>query len=168
MQLRDPSDEACTIGPMIEAGAREDVASVISRSRGRVLAGGSINDGEGFYLRPTLVEIEDRSDRLAREEVFGPVAALIKAPDAETAVGVANEVRYGLVASVFTSDLARAAQLSGELEAGLIRVNAPTTGVDFHVPFGGSKDSSIGPREQGLAARDMFTENAHVPDRAMT
>jgi aldehyde dehydrogenase (NAD+) len=68
-------------------------------------------------------------------------------------------VRFGLVASIFTRDLRAALSLTNRVEAGLIRVNAPTSGVDFHAPFGGSKGSSIGPREQGLAARDFYTES---------
>ena len=158
MQVRDPSDDACAVGPLIDADARDGVAGIIAGSDGRVLTGGSTTPGDGFYLTPTLVEVEDRSQHLAREEVFGPVAALIRVPDAVSAVRIANEVRYGLVASVFTSDLGRAVRTMQDVDAGLVRVNAPTTGVDFHVPFGGSKESSIGPREQGLAARDMYTE----------
>ncbi len=81
--------------------------------------------------------------------MFAPVAALIRAESADQAVAIANEVRYGLVAAVFTSDLGRALRLTRQLEAGMIRVNAPTSGVDFQAPFGGSKESSYGPREQG-------------------
>jgi aldehyde dehydrogenase (NAD+) len=158
MQVDDPTDDACAVGPLIDADARDGVAAVIAGSSGRVLTGGSPIDDDGFYFAPTLVEIEDRSDLLARDEVFGPVAAVVRVPDAESAVRVANEVRYGLVASVFTRDLDRAVRTMQDLDVGLVRVNAPTTGVDFHVPFGGSKASSIGPREQGLAARDMYTE----------
>jgi alpha-ketoglutaric semialdehyde dehydrogenase len=158
LQVRDPADDGCAVGPLIDADARDGVAAVIAGSNGHVLIGGSTPDGDGFYLTPTLIEVEDRSEHLAREEVFGPVAAMIRVPDAESAVRIANEVRYGLVGSVFTSDLERAMSMMHELDTGLVRVNAPTTGVDFHVPFGGTRDSSIGPREQGLAARDMYTE----------
>jgi acyl-CoA reductase-like NAD-dependent aldehyde dehydrogenase len=88
--------------------------------------------------------------------------ALIRAPSADAAVRIANGVRYGLVGSVFTSDLANALRVADRLDSGLVRVNAPTSGVDFHAPFGGAKDSSYGPREQGLAARGFYTESRTI------
>ena len=96
------------------------------------------------------------------EEVFAPVAAVLRVPSAEAAVEIANGVRYGLVASVFTQDLSRALTLTEQLDAGMVRVNAPTSGVDFQAPFGGAKQSSYGPREQGLAARDFYTETRTI------
>jgi aldehyde dehydrogenase (NAD+) len=95
--------------------------------------------------------------RVAQEEVFGPFAAVLTAPDADRAVEVANGVRYGLAAAVFTGDLAAALDVADRLDAGLVRVNAATSGVDFYAPFGGEKESSYGPREQGKAARDFYT-----------
>ena len=90
------------------------------------------------------------------------MAAVIRADSAEQAVEIANDVRFGLVAAVFTTDLGRALRLSEELDTGMIRVNAPTSGVDFYAPFGGAKESSYGPREQGLAARSFYTESRTV------
>ena len=90
------------------------------------------------------------------------MAALLRVPTAEAAIEVANGVRYGLVTSVFTRDLGQALTLTGRLDAGMVRVNAPTSGVDFQAPFGGAKQSSYGPREQGLAARDFYTETRTV------
>jgi aldehyde dehydrogenase (NAD+) len=90
------------------------------------------------------------------------VAAVLRVPSAEAAVEIANGVRYGLVASVFTQDLSRALTLTEQLDAGMVRVNAPTSGVDFQAPFGGAKQSSYGPREQGLAARDFYTETRTI------
>jgi aldehyde dehydrogenase (NAD+) len=90
------------------------------------------------------------------------VAAVIRADSAEQAVEIANDVRFGLVAALFTTDLSRALRLSEELDAGMIKVNAPTSGVDFYAPFGGAKESSYGPREQGLAARQFYTESRTV------
>src|SRR5262249_41197473 len=78
------------------------------------------------------------------------------------AVQIANGVRYGLVTSLFTQDLGRALRLADQFDAGMVRVNAPTSGVDFHAPFGGAKQSSYGPREQGLAARDFYTQTRTV------
>ena len=94
--------------------------------------------------------------------VFGPIAVVLSVGDEDEAVRVANGVRYGLVASVFTADLDRALGLAARLDTGMIRVNAPTSGVDYLAPFGGEKDSSFGPREQGKAARDFYTSTRTV------
>jgi aldehyde dehydrogenase (NAD+) len=127
-----------------------------------VLAGGTALDAPGYYLAPTVVELDRPDGPLATEEVFAPVAAMLRVPTPEAAVAVANGVRYGLVTSVFTGDLARALTLTGQLDTGMVRVNAPTSGVDYHAPFGGAKQSSYGPREQGLAARGFYTETRTV------
>ena len=99
---------------------------------------------------------------LAREEVFGPVLALFSASDLEEALRMANATRYGLVGAVFTRDLGVALDVATRLEAGLVRINAPTTGVDFHAPFGGDKASGHGGREQGRAAREFYTATATI------
>ena len=91
------------------------------------------------------------------EEVFAPVTALLRVGSTEEAARLANDVRQGLVAAIFTNDLDKAMTLAGRLEAGLVRVNASTAGVDYHVPFGGRKGSSYGPREQGTYAREFYT-----------
>ena len=113
-------------------------------------------------MAPTLVDGLAPDARLAQEEVFGPIAVILPVADEAEAVRVANGVRYGLVASVFTGDLDRALRLAARLDTGLIRVNAPTSGVDFHSPFGGEKDSSFGPREQGKAARELYTSTRTI------
>ncbi len=158
----NPADPATLVGPVIDAEARESALAAVAGSGGRVITGGRAIDAPGFYLAPTLVELDDPTGPLASEEVFAPVAAVLKAESAEQAVTVANSVRYGLVAALFTSDLGRALRLTRRIEAGLIRVNAPTSGVDFNAPFGGTKESSYGPREQGQAARAFYTETRTV------
>jgi aldehyde dehydrogenase (NAD+) len=158
LAVLDPFSEDCVVGPVIEDAARAGALAAVERAGGKVLAGGAPLDDDGFYLAPTVVEIDDPGSVLARQEVFGPVAALIVADDADDAVRIANATRYGLSGAIFTNDLARAMGFADRLEAGLVRVNAPTSGVDFHAPFGGIGDSSYGPREQGMAARDAFTE----------
>jgi alpha-ketoglutaric semialdehyde dehydrogenase len=95
--------------------------------------------------------------RLNREEVFGPVAAVIRASDADEALAIANDTPYGLSAGVCTTSLKMAAHFKRHLQAGMVMVNAPTAGVDPHVPFGGRKASSHGPREQGRHAAEFFT-----------
>jgi acyl-CoA reductase-like NAD-dependent aldehyde dehydrogenase len=162
LPVLDPADEKTLVGPVIDEGSRASALAAIADSGGRVLTGGSALDAPGYYLAPTLVELDRPEGPLATEEVFAPVAALIPADSADQAIAIANAVRYGLVAAVFTSDLGRALRLTRQLEAGMIRVNAPTSGVDFQAPFGGSKESSYGPREQGMAARSFYTESRTV------
>ncbi len=162
LQVLDPADGKTLVGPVIDSGSRESALAAVASSGGRVLTGGRALDAPGYYLAPTLVELDQPAGPLATEEVFAPVAALIRAGTADEAVAIANAVRYGLVAAVFTSDLGGALRLTRNLQAGMIRVNAPTSGVDFQAPFGGSKESSYGPREQGLAARSFYTESRTV------
>jgi aldehyde dehydrogenase (NAD+) len=157
----DPSSPETLVGPVIDEGTRAEALEAVAAG-GRVLTGGKRLDSPGYYLAPTLVELDEPVGVLAKEEVFAPVAAVISAPTAEQAVQIANDVRFGLVAAVFTSDLGRALRISNQLEAGMVRVNAPTSGVDFNAPFGGSKESSLGPREQGLAAREFYTESKTI------
>jgi aldehyde dehydrogenase (NAD+) len=158
----DPARDGTLVGPVITGRARDAALAAVAGSGGTVLTGGAALGTAGFYVAPTLVELDSPEGPLATEEVFAPVAALLRADDAEAAVRIANDVRYGLVSALFTQDLGRALRLSDQLDAGMVRVNAPTSGVDFHAPFGGAKQSSYGPREQGLAARDFYTETRTV------
>lgn len=119
--------------------------------------GGTAPQHKGWFVHPTLVDGVSPDADLAQHEVFGPIAALLSASDEDEAVAIANGVSYGLSAAIFTTDLDRALAISGRLEAGMVKVNAPTSGVDFYAPFGGIKGSSYGPREQGKAARDFYT-----------
>jgi aldehyde dehydrogenase (NAD+) len=162
LQVVDPADGKTLVGPVIDAGSRASALAAVAGSGGRVLTGGQALDAPGYYLAPTLVELDEPAGPLATEEVFAPVAALIRAGSDDEAISIANAVRYGLVASLFTSDLGRALRLTRRLEAGMVRVNAPTSGVDFNAPFGGSKESSYGPREQGQAARHFYTESQTI------
>jgi alpha-ketoglutaric semialdehyde dehydrogenase len=157
-----PGDDKTLVGPVISERARTAALDAVAASGGRVLTGGTALDAPGYYLAPTLVELDSPAGPLAADEVFAPVAALLRAPTPEAAVDIANGVRYGLVTSLFTRDLGRALTLTDRLDTGIVKVNAPTSGVDFHAPFGGAKQSSYGPREQGLAARDFYTETRTV------
>lgn len=158
LEVAEPEKESCQVGPLIKEAAVDAALGALDQAGGRTLTGGGQLDGEGFYLEPTLVEIDNPENLLAQEEVFAPVSAMLRVSSADEAVRIANDVRQGLVAAVFTNDLDRAMGIANRLEAGLVRVNAATSGVDYHVPFGGSKESGIGPKEQGLAARDFYTE----------
>jgi aldehyde dehydrogenase (NAD+) len=95
--------------------------------------------------------------RFNREEAFGPLAGVIRVRDYDEALHVANDTEFGLVAGICTTSLRHAAHFQRAAQAGMVMVNLPTAGVDYHVPFGGRKGSSCGPREQGAAARDFYT-----------
>ena len=122
-----------------------------------MLTGGSAPDRPGWFVTPTLVAGVDPDARVAQQEVFGPFATVLTVPDTDRAVEVANGVEYGLASAVFTRDLPAALSVADRLDTGLVRVNAATSGVDFYAPFGGEKSSSYGPREQGKAARELYT-----------
>jgi aldehyde dehydrogenase (NAD+) len=95
---------------------------------------------------------------VVREEIFGPVAAVLRAQSFDDAVRIANDTPYGLSASVFTNDLTRALRFADSVRAGIVKINQESAGVEFHVPFGGMQESSSGSREQGKAAREFFTQ----------
>ena len=165
LAVGDPADNATVVGPVITEPARRRVveaAAEAAAAGGRLLTGGTAGQGAGWFVAPTLVDGLDPGARLAQEEVFGPIAVVLAAADEDEAVRLANGVRYGLVGSVFTGDLDRALRLAARLDTGMIRVNAPTSGVDYLAPFGGEKDSSFGPREQGKAARDFYTSTRTI------
>ncbi len=160
LERGNPATRSTVIGPVVSEAARVAVVEAAREARrtgGTVIAGGAAVDGDGYFVEPTLIDGIDPGSRLAQEEIFGPVASVLRVRDLEEAVAVANGVRYGLVSSVFTGDLGAALALAGRLETGLVRTNAPTSGVDFYAPFGGVKESSYGPREQGKAAADFYT-----------
>jgi len=112
---------------------------------------------EGFYLEPALFTETSNSMRINREEIFGPVATVLAAKDYDEALALANDTPFGLSAGIVTSSLKYAAHFRRNSQAGMVMVNLPTAGVDYHVPFGGRKGSSYGPREQGRYAVEFFT-----------
>jgi aldehyde dehydrogenase (NAD+) len=116
----------------------------------------------GYFVEPTLFTGVTAGMRIAQEEVFGPVLGLMAADDFEDALRLANGVKFGLSASIVSRDLTRVHQFINGIEAGLITVNLPTAGVEYQLPFGGTKESSFGMREQGPAALDFYTETRTV------
>jgi aldehyde dehydrogenase (NAD+) len=127
---------------------------------GKRLTGGSYD--KGFFIEPTIFSAVSCEMRIAQEEVFGPVLALMPAEDFEDALRLANDVRFGLSASIISKDLTRVHKFINRIEAGLITVNLPTAGVEYQLPFGGTKESSFGMREQGPQAVDFYTETRTV------
>ncbi|MGO9741638.1 MAG: aldehyde dehydrogenase family protein, partial [Roseiarcus sp.] len=132
----------------------------IGRQEGARLAiGGERLEREtsGFYMAPALFLDAHNHMRIAREEIFGPVAAMIAAKSYEHALELANDTDFGLCAGICTASLKHASHFKRNVEAGMAMVNLPTAGVDYHVPFGGRKGSSLGPREQGRYAAEFYT-----------
>ena len=127
---------------------------------GTRLAGGAYD--KGYFIEPTIFAGVTPEMRIAQEEVFGPVLALMVANDFEDAMRLANCVKFGLSASIVSRDLTRVHQFINGIEAGLITVNLPTAGVEYQLPFGGTKESSFGMREQGPLALDFYTETRTV------
>ena len=111
----------------------------------------------GFYLQPALFTEATNQMRISREEIFGPVASVIRVKDYDEALAIANDTPFGLSSGICTTSLKHATHFKRNAEAGMVMVNLPTAGVDFHVPFGGRKGSSYGPREQGRYAAEFFT-----------
>jgi acyl-CoA reductase-like NAD-dependent aldehyde dehydrogenase len=149
------------IGPVVsQAQLEQDLAYVeIGRSEGAEwLCGGERlkRDTEGHYMSPALF-LAQPEHRIAREEIFGPVACVIRADSYEHALALANDTPFGLCAGICTTSLAQATHFKRHAQVGMVMVNLPTAGVDFHVPFGGRKGSSYGPREQGRYAAEFYT-----------
>ncbi|NNN15590.1 MAG: aldehyde dehydrogenase family protein [Acidimicrobiaceae bacterium] len=160
LPVGDPSLRETVIGPVVSEAAVSAVIDAVADAKGaggRILYGGDRIDLAGYFVEPVLLDGVGPGARVAQEEIFGPFAVLLGARDDDEAVEMANGVRFGLVSAIFTNDLTRALDLTSRLETGLVRVNAPTSGVDFHAPFGGIKDSSYGSREQGKAAQEFYT-----------
>ena len=165
LPVGDPSDAAVVVGPVIDAAARTrvaDAATSATAAGGRVLTGGSRPDRDGWFIAPAVIDSLSHDHVLERDEVFGPICSLSSVDSLDAAVQRANAVRQGLVGAVYSRDVNAALAAAASLDAGMIRVNAPTTGVDFYLPFGGFKDSSYGGKEQGKAAIDIFTSSHTV------
>ena len=127
---------------------------------GRLVTGGQRLklDKPGWYVQPTLIADTAADMRINQEEVFGPVASTIRVKSYEEALEVANGVEFGLSAGIVTTSLKHARHFQRNVKAGMVMINLPTAGVDYHVPFGGQRGSSYGQREQGFAAVEFFTQ----------
>jgi betaine-aldehyde dehydrogenase len=152
VKVGDPADESTEMGPLISAAHRETVASFVE---GEPLFHGDVPDGPGYWYPCTLVEATNE-DRVAREEVFGPVAAVIPFEDEADAIRIANDTPYGLSGSIWTRDGARALRVARAIETGVLSVNSNSS-VRVQTPFGGFKQSGFG-RELGMRALDGYSE----------
>ena len=154
--------EGTQIGPVVDQDQLDQDLEYleIGMQEGAKLAWGGERlqrDTEGFYLAPALFTETQNAMRVNREEIFGPVATVIRVKDYDEALAIANDTPYGLSAGICTTSLKHASHYKRNAEAGLVMVNLPTAGVDYHVPFGGRKGSSYGPREQGRYAIEFYT-----------
>ncbi|MED3881559.1 alpha-ketoglutaric semialdehyde dehydrogenase GucD [Priestia megaterium] len=141
-----------TVLAYVEKGIKEGASLVYG---GKRLAEGDL--AKGFYVEPTIFEKVTSGMTIAQEEIFGPVLALMKVETLEEALNVANDVKFGLSASIFTKSIGRMLSFVNEMDAGLVRINAESAGVELQAPFGGMKQSSSHSREQGQAAIEFFT-----------
>jgi aldehyde dehydrogenase (NAD+) len=158
----DPQTE---VGPLINSAQLQRVSHYleIARAEGtKVLIGGEVvNTGNlehGFFFQPTILDKVTPDMRVAKEEIFGPVVALIEVDSFAEAIAVLNNTPYGLSSSVYTRDINLAFQAMRDIEAGITYINGPTIGAEVHLPFGGVKQTGNGHREVGTAALDVFTE----------
>jgi alpha-ketoglutaric semialdehyde dehydrogenase len=164
LKVGDPLDAETQIGPLIDERAADRVAGEVDAAKQAgaelVVGGERLGSGleRGAFLAPTLFADVDPKSRLGQDELFGPVLGVIPVDSMEEAMAVANQVKFGLSASIFTRDLGRALTFAREIEAGVVHVNSETAGAEPQVPFGGMKGSSSYSREQGKAAREFFTQ----------
>jgi aldehyde dehydrogenase (NAD+) len=162
LNVGDARARGTDIGPVVDAAQLEqDLAYLaIAKAEGARLAwGGELLErpARGHYLSPALFVETTNAMRISREEVFGPVCNVIEVADYDEALAVANDTEFGLSAGICTTSLRHATHFRRHAQAGMVMVNLPTAGVDYHVPFGGRKGSSFGPREQGRYAAEFFT-----------
>jgi aldehyde dehydrogenase (NAD+) len=165
LKVDDARKAGTDIGPVVDQSQLSqdlDYLGIARDEGGTVAFGGEARerspDGQpGFYLTPALVTGTTASMRINREEVFGPVVSVLPARDYDEALALANDTPFGLTAGIVTTSLKHATHFKRHAQAGMVMVNLPTAGVDYHVPFGGRKGSSYGPREQGRYAAEFYT-----------
>jgi aldehyde dehydrogenase (NAD+) len=165
LKVGDGLEDGVQIGPAIDKGQLDidlKYCEIAKKEGAKIECGGKIlNKGplaKGFFFEPTVITGVKNSMRIAREEVFGPVLAVIKAKDFADAMSIANDTEFGLSASIQTQNTARVFEFINNIEAGLVTVNLPSAGVEYQLPFGGTKGSSFGPKEQGPAALDFYSD----------
>ena len=167
LRVGDALDPQTQIGPAVSDSQLEQNLRYVGIARdegGKVLTGGEPLklDKRGYYMAPTVIADTAPDQRINCEEVFGPVASTVKVRDYEEALEIANRGHFGLSAGIVTNSLKHARHFRRHIRAGMVMVNLPTAGVDYHVPFGGTRKSSYGAREQGFAAVEFYTQTKTV------
>jgi aldehyde dehydrogenase (NAD+) len=162
LKVDDALKEGTQIGPVVdESQLNKNIEYLkIGQDEGATLAWGGDRlrrEKEGFYMSPALFTETSNQMQINREEIFGPIATVIKVKDYDEALEVANDTEFGLSAGICTNSLKYASHFKDNSQAGMVMVNLPTAGVDYHVPFGGTKGSSYGTREQGRYAVEFYT-----------
>jgi len=162
LKVGDALEKGIEIGPVVDPGQlKQDTDYIeIGKKEGAKLAAGGEQlklSKPGYYLQPTLFTEATNQMRISREEIFGPVASVIRVKNYEEALATSNDTEFGLSAGIVTTSLKYATHFKRNVQAGMVMVNLPTAGVDYHVPFGGRKGSSYGPREQGRYAAEFYT-----------
>ena len=155
----DALDAATQIGPVVDQKQLDQNLRYLklASDEGCDVRGGELANGPGFFMKPAIFVGATNQMTVSREEIFGPMASVIKVADYDEALAVANDTEFGLSAGICTTSLRYASDFRKKAQAGMVMVNLPTAGVDYHVPFGGRKGSSYGPREQGSYAREFYT-----------
>jgi acyl-CoA reductase-like NAD-dependent aldehyde dehydrogenase len=165
LRIGDGMQAGIDIGPCVDKGQLDTVLKYIEIGRkecgepkcgGNQLTGGVYD--KGYFVEPTVFADVTADQTIAREEIFGPVLAIMRAKDFEDAMRLANDIPFGLSSSIQTTNLSRAMDYVYRAEAGLLTINLPSAGVEYQLPFGGTKDSSFGPKEQGPAALDFYSD----------
>ena len=167
LRVGDALDPSTQIGPAVSEQQLEQNLHYVEIARGeggKVLTGGEPLklDKRGYYMAPTVIADTAPDQRINCEEVFGPVASTVKVRDYEEALEIANRGQFGLSAGIVTNSLKHARHFRRHIRAGMVMINLPTAGVDYHVPFGGTRKSSYGAREQGFAAVEFYTQTKTV------
>ncbi len=165
LKVGDGMKPGIDIGPLVDQGQMDTVMKYIDVGRQEAgapkVGGNRLNSdglGNGYFVEPTVFTDVAESMRIAQEEIFGPVLAVMRAKDFEDAMRIANNIPFGLSASIQTTNLSRVFEYVYRMEAGLLTVNLPSAGVEYQLPFGGTKDSSFGPKEQGPAALEFYSD----------
>jgi aldehyde dehydrogenase (NAD+) len=165
LKVGDGMQPGIDIGPCVDRAQMETVLRYIDMGRKEAgepkIGGRRLTDGDlakGYFVEPTVFADVTPEMTIAREEIFGPVLAVMRARDFEDAMRIANDIPFGLSASIQTTNLSRVFEFVYRMEAGLLTVNLPSAGVEYQLPFGGTKESSFGPKEQGPAALDFYSD----------
>ncbi|MDB5691013.1 MAG: aldA [Alphaproteobacteria bacterium] len=167
LKVGDALDPASQIGPAVSESQLEQNLRYVGIARdegGRLATGGErlTLDQRGYYMQPTVIADTGADMRINCEEVFGPVASTVRVKDYEEALAMANRGQFGLSAGIVTNSLKHSRHFRRNIKAGMVMINLPTAGVDYHVPFGGTRKSRYGAREQGFAAIEFYTQTKTV------